>query len=150
MIVIRPFRQEDFSILLDLANQAVPFAAGENAEWLEYRKAFDESRRLRRHYIATENEEPVGYGCLEQQGDDPGSLRIYVVCSPPNLRSEVGSMLYARLLQDAKALGVRQLWARELQDDEPICRFFAQQGFIETQRRTPPNYAPVVVLQLLL
>ena len=66
MIAIRPFRQDDFDTLLDLANQAVPFAPSENAEWLEYRKAFDESNRLRRHYMATENGEPAGYGCLEQ------------------------------------------------------------------------------------
>ena len=134
MIAIRPFQQEDFDVLLDLANQAVPFAARENAQWLEYRKAFDASNCLRRHYIATKNEKLLGYGCLEQQGDDPASLRIYVVCSPPNFQSEVGAMLYARLLQDAKALGVRQLWARELQDDTASCSFFAQQGFIETQR----------------
>ena len=100
--------------------------------------------------VSTENDEPVGYGYLEQQGNDPASHYIYVLCSPSNIQSEVGSTLYARLLQDAKALGVRQLWARELQEDTPSCSFFAQQGFIETRRWTPPNYAPVMVLQLSL
>jgi hypothetical protein len=34
-IEIRPFRQEDFDLLPDLSNQAMPFAPQENAEWLE-------------------------------------------------------------------------------------------------------------------
>lgn len=150
MIEIRPFQQEDFNILLDLANQAVPFARKENAEWLENRKAFDESQRVRRHYIATDNHTPVGYGGLEQQGEEVESLRIYVVCSPENLRSEIGAGLYARLKQEAQALGATTLWARELQADEPAREFFTRHGFVETQRLTPPNYLPVVVFQLSL
>jgi N-acetylglutamate synthase-like GNAT family acetyltransferase len=150
MIEIRLFRPDDFHILLELANQAVPFAPKENAEWFEQRKAFDESKRLRRHYIATDKNNPVGYGCLEQQGEGLESLRIYVVCSPENLRSETGAALFARLKQEAQALGATTLWARELQADEPARQFFTQHGFIETQRLTPPNYLPLVVFQLLL
>ena len=145
---IRPFRQEDWEVLLDLANQAVPFAPQENAEWLEYRKAFDETQRVRRHYIASANHQPVGYGCLEQQEDELTSLRIYVVCSSVNLRGDVGQRLYRRLLQDARQLGAIRLWARELQGDEPIREFFISRGFVETQRYTPPNFSPVVVFQL--
>src|SRR5678816_493105 len=96
-VEIRPFQPEDFNHLLALANQAVPFALKENAEWFEYRKAFDESKLLRRHYIATDQNIPVGYGCLEQQGEGLESLRIYVVCSPEHLQSETGAALYARL-----------------------------------------------------
>jgi N-acetylglutamate synthase-like GNAT family acetyltransferase len=150
MIEIRPFQPEDFNHLLDLANQAVPFALKENAEWFEYRKAFDESKRLRRHYIATDKNNPVGYGGLEQQGEGLESLRIYIVCSPEHLRSETGATLYARLKQEAQALGVTTLWARELQVDEPARQFFTQHGFVETQHLTPPNYLPTVVYQLTL
>jgi GNAT superfamily N-acetyltransferase len=151
MIEIRSFRPEDFRLLLDLANQAVPFAAEANAEWLEYRQAFDESQRLRRHYIAEDHHHhPVGYGCLEQQGNDPKTLRIYVVCSPQHLQADIGAVLYARLLHDAKDIGATLLWARELQDDRPACRFFVRHGFVETQRVTPLNISPVVVFQLAL
>lgn len=150
MIEIRPFQPEDFNSLLDLANQAVPFAPKENAEWFEYRKTFDESKRLRRHYLATDKNSPVGYGCLEQQGEGLESLRIYVVCSPENLLSETGAALYARLKQAAQALGATTLWARELQADKPAREFFTRHGFVETQRLTPPNYLPVVVFQLSL
>lgn len=147
MIEIRPFQPEDFNTLLELANEAVPFAPKENAEWLEYRKAFDDTKRLRRHYLATVDNHPVGYGGLEQQGDDPYSLRMYVVCKPENLDS-VGATMYDRLINKAKELGATTLWARELQADEHACQFFTQKGFVETQRLTPPNFAPVVVFQL--
>ena len=150
MIEIRPFRPEDFDSLLNLANQAVPFAPKENAEWFEYRKAFDESKHLRRHYLAVANNRPVGYGSLEQQSDGLEVLRIYVVCRPENLESEIGTALYARLKQEAKDLGATTLWARELLADEPARKFFTRQGFVETQRLTPPDYLPIVIFQLSL
>ena len=149
-VEIRLFQPEDFKHLLALANQAVPFAPKENAEWFEYRKAFDEAKRLRRHYIANDNNNPVGYGCLEQQGEGLESLRIYVVCSPEHLQSETGAALFARLKQEALTLGATTLWARELQADEPARQFFIQHGFVETQRLTPPNYLPIVIYQLTL
>jgi N-acetylglutamate synthase-like GNAT family acetyltransferase len=149
MLELRPFESNDFSLLLDLANEAVPFAPTENAEWLEYRKAFDESHRFRRHYLAMDNNHALGYGGLEQQNEDPKSLRIYIVCSPQNLDT-VGTMLYNQLIQDAQQIGATTLWARELQADESATEFFTGKGFVETQRLTPPNFAPVVVFQLSL
>ena len=145
MIKIRPFQQEDWAVLLNLANQAVPFAPQENAEWVEYRKAFDESMSIRRHYIATDSEIPVGYGCLEQQNDDPQKLRVFVVCNPENLHGKVSNRLYERILQDAKELGVAHLWAREFQEDEAIRKFFTGRGFVEVRRFTLPNQLPMVV-----
>jgi len=150
MIEIRPFQAEDFKLLLELANQAVPFAAKENAEWLEYRKAFDESKRLRRHYIAVENNMAVGYGGLEQQADDPKVLRMYVVCSPENLETETGDAPFEQLRQAANELEATTLWAREFQADEPARRFFTQHGFVETRRVTPTSQLPMVVFQLSL
>ncbi len=38
MIQLRPFSKDDFDLLLDLANQAVPFAPQENMDWLEARR----------------------------------------------------------------------------------------------------------------
>jgi N-acetylglutamate synthase-like GNAT family acetyltransferase len=148
MIEMRPFQEEDWKILLNLANQAVPFASQENAEWLEYRINFDESRRTRRHYIATNNKNPIGYGCLEQQSDDLLWLRVYVVCSPEILHSKVGKLLYEKLLQDARELGALHLWARELQEDEPIREFLAGCGFVEVQRFALPDQPPMVVYNL--
>lgn len=148
MTELRPFRHADWGVLLDLANQAVPFAPQENVEWLEHRKAFDVTKRIRRHYIAAKNETPVGYGCLEQQSDCPDSFRIYVVSSPANLRGEVGNLLYTQLLQDAKELRATNLWAREFEKDGPIREFFTSRGFTEVQRFTIPDKPPMVVFKL--
>jgi N-acetylglutamate synthase-like GNAT family acetyltransferase len=148
MVEIRPFRQEDWAVLLDLANQAVPFAPQANIEWLDKRKAFDASRRIRRHFVAIEDDLPVGYSCIEQQSDDPVRMRIYVVCSPDHLHGEVGTRLYETVLQCANELGVRQFWAQEYQDDQPVRRFLTGQGFQEVRRFTLPGNHPMVIYQL--
>ena len=148
MIDIRPFKQEDFAVLPELANQAAPFAPQENAVWFEARKTFDETKRIRRHYIATENHQAVGYGCLEQQHDNSKWLRIYVVCSPMNMRGEVGKRLYSRLMQEAEKLEATILWARELQADESSSQFFSSRGFKAGQPYTIPNHAPLIDYKL--
>lgn len=150
MIDIRPFQPSDWSVLLHLANQAVPFAAQDNAAWLEYRKSFDETQRLRRHYLAVDGNLPVGYGGLEQQSDPLQGLRIYVVASPINLRGEVGARLYTQLLHDAHELRVAHLWAREFQKDEPAREFFLSRGFAETEQVTLPEQFPMAVYRLRL
>ena len=148
MTTIRPFQPTDWDFLLDLANQAVPFAPKENAEWLGYRQAFDESTRIRRHYMAVSDGIPMGYGGLEQQDDDPKKLRMYTVCNPQNMRGEVGDQLCAQLFSDAKVLGARQLWAREYQADEHARDFFTRHGFVDAQRFTVPDQPPLVIYQL--
>lgn len=150
MLKIRPFQQDDWPILLDLTNQAAPFAPQENAEWLEYRQAFDESKRVQRHFLAVDGGTPVGYGSLEQQGDSAESLRVYVVASPEKLRGEVGDLLFARLLQEAQELKAADLWAREFQEDKPIREFLTGHGFAEVEQFTLAGQLPMVVFRLEL
>jgi N-acetylglutamate synthase-like GNAT family acetyltransferase len=148
LVKIRPFQVEDFELILVLADQAVPFAADGNKEWFEYRKAFDESQRVRHHYIAEENGQAVGYGCIEQQSDDPKWMRIFVVCPPEKLSGEVGSSLYHHLLEKAREISAAHLWAREYLEDRPINEFFKAQGFVETQRFELANDLPMVIFGL--
>ena len=150
MLEIRPVQPQDWDLLLPLANQAVPFAPAENAEWFNKRREFDDVRRLRRHYLAWQDEQPAGYGGLEQQGDGLDRLRIYVVAPPKKLSGTIGRKLFAQLLGDAIQLAARTLWARELLADEVARAFFTSHGFIETQRATPPNFPTVVVFELNL
>jgi N-acetylglutamate synthase-like GNAT family acetyltransferase len=150
MLEIRPFQPEDWDLLLPLANQAVPFAPAENAEWFDKRREFDAAHRMRRHYLAWQDDQPAGYGGLEQQDDGLERLRIYVVAAPENLAGAAGANLFAQLLADARELGARTLWARELLADEVARKFFTTHGFVETQRATPPNFPTVVVFELNL
>lgn len=139
MIQIRPFATQDFTVLLDLANHAVPFATETNPEWLKYRQAFDDSKYIRRHYLALNGAAPIGYGALEQQSDDPHIFRIYVVCSPAHLQAEPGERLYATLVKDAVELQAIRLWAREFFEDQPIRHFFTSRGFVENEPFTVAN-----------
>lgn len=148
MIQIRPFATKDFAVLLDLANQAVPFATETNPEWLKYRQAFDDSSYIRRHYLALDETTPLGYGALEQQSDDPHIFRIYVVCSPVNLQGETGERLYATLLKDAVELQATRLWAREFFTDQPIRHFFTSRGFVENEPFTIADYPTMIVYEL--
>src|SRR5436190_1289603 len=130
MLEIRPFQPQDWDLLLPLANQAVPFAPAENAEWLNKRREFDAVHRMRRHYLAWQNGQPAGYGGLEQQGDGLERLRAYVVAASKNLNGAVGKKLFAQLLADAIQLGAHTLWARELLADEVARAFFTSHGFV--------------------
>jgi hypothetical protein len=150
MLEIRPFQSQDWDLLLPLANQAVPFALAENAEWFNKRREFDAIGRVRRHYLAWQDGQPAGYGGLEQQSEGLERLRIYVVAAPKKLAGTVGGKLFVQLLGDAIQLGARTLWARELLADEAAYAFFTRHAFVETQRAAPPNFAPVVVFELNL
>jgi N-acetylglutamate synthase-like GNAT family acetyltransferase len=150
MLDIRPFQPEDWDSLLDLANQAVPFALADNIEWVKLRRSFDSAHRKRRHYLAWQDGRPIGYGGLEQQGDGLDRLRAYAVAAPENLNGTVGTKLFAQLLADARELGARTLWAREFLADDVARAFFESCGFMETERATPPDYPAVVVFELNL
>ena len=70
---LRPFGQEDveqdYHLLHVLSNSQVPQDPEGNREWQHNRRHFDETQRLRRHYIAHEGttQEPVAYAAIEQQ-----------------------------------------------------------------------------------
>ena len=150
MLAIRPFQELDWDVLLDLANQAVPFAPAANEEWFNLRRSFDSVHYKRRHYLAWQGFRPLGYAGLEQQGAGLERLRVYVVAASEHLNGEAGTRLFAQLLADARELGARSLWARELLDDANARAFFESCGFMETQRAAPPNFPPVVVFELKL
>ena len=113
---LRPFgqyhREADYQLILRLANAQVPQDPRGNEEWLQYRRAYDQRRRQRRHYIAVylPTQEPIAYAALEQQPADPSSFRIYLVFDPQCWSFElVGMFLYQQLLQDATALQAGKL-----------------------------------------
>jgi len=70
---LRPFgqhhREADKQLLLTLANAQVPQDPRGNEDWLQHRRAYDERRGQRRHYIALHlpTQEPIAYAALEQQ-----------------------------------------------------------------------------------
>jgi hypothetical protein len=92
---LRPFgqhdREADYQLLLTLANAQAPQDPRGNEQWLQHRRAYDERRGQRRHYIAVHlpTQEPIAYAALEQQQADPSSFRIYLVFDPQRWSFEV-------------------------------------------------------------
>jgi L-amino acid N-acyltransferase YncA len=133
---LRPFgqhdREADYQLLLRLANAQVPQDPRGNEEWLQHRRAYDERRGQRRHYIAVHlaTQEPIGYAALEQQQADPGSFRIYLVFDPQRWSFElVGTLLYQQLLRDAEALQAAKLVCIEYATDAAFRAFLERHDF---------------------
>jgi hypothetical protein len=133
---LRPFgqgdREADYQLILTFANAQVPQDPRGNDEWLQYRRAYDERRGQRRHYIAVHlpTQEPIAYTALEQQGADPSSFRIYLVFDPRRWSFEtLGTFLYQQLLQDAETLRAARLVCIEYATASDFREFLERQGF---------------------
>jgi hypothetical protein len=133
---LRPFgqhdREADEKLILALAHAQVPYDRRGNEEWLQHRRAYEERRGQRRHYIALHRptNEPIGYAALEQQQADPGTLRIYLVFDPQRWSFDtLGAFLYQQLLQDADTLHVAKLVCIEYATDAAFRAFLEGQGF---------------------
>lgn len=143
MLTLRPATPEDDAAVLACADAAVPFDPAGNRHWLRQRQRLDPARQQRRHYVAVESDtgQIIGYGALEQPRAGADWLRLFVV-TPAGRLGDVGQPLYARLYQDALALGARRLVVREYMGDEPLYAFFAGHGFVETGRVWDERLAP--------
>jgi hypothetical protein len=133
---LRPFgqgdREADYQLLLTFANAQVPQDPRGNEEWLQHRRAYDERRGQRRHYIGVylPTQEPIAYAALEQQGPDPGSFRIYLVFDPQRWSfDELGTVLYQQLLRDAETLDAARLVCIEYASAAAFRAFLEHEGF---------------------
>ena len=133
---LRPFgqhdREADEQLLLLFANAQVPHDPRGNEEWLQYRRAYDERRGQRRHYIAVylPTQEPIAYAALEQQQAEPSCFRIYLVFDPQRWSFELlGTFLYQQLLQDAEALQAGKLVCVEYATMAAFRTFLERQDF---------------------
>jgi len=131
----RPF-DGDYATLLALADAAAPFDPEGNRQWLRYRQQFDETRRVRRHYLGkdTASGQAIAYGAVEQDADNPRHFRLFVLTDPARLHTGIGDQLIDRLFSDLQALGARTAWAREYSRDAQLLDFFRRHGFAVTQR----------------
>lgn len=129
---LRPVTTTDYPALLACADAAVPFDRPGNRDWLAYRQNFDETTHFRWHVLAEEEGQAVGYGALEQQGDNLATLRLYVVTAHERL-VDVGNRLVEAAMGNVPA-GTTKLFVREYDQDKPVRDFFNTHGFVETMR----------------
>jgi N-acetylglutamate synthase-like GNAT family acetyltransferase len=135
---LRPFGEEnveqDYALLHTLSNFQVPQDPKGNLEWQYNRRAYDESKRTRRHYIAHEQStgQPIAYAAIEQQENNSTVYRLFLVFNPDEWTfSEIGTFLYQHLLRDARAMGATSLVLVEYADDFRFLKFLSEHGFIE-------------------
>lgn len=133
---LRPFHIEDWKAVEEIVHATRPDDPHGVAAWVRTRREFDETARFRRHYTVVDEASGavLGYGGLEQQGDNPKMLRIYTCETAPDAPPEVRSTLYERLRSEAMAAGATRLWARDYADETESLEFLRAQGFTDTHR----------------
>lgn len=137
---LRPFGEDlegDAHLLHVLSNYQVPQDPEGNREWQRNRLGYDETRGVRRHYIAheTATREPVAYASIDQQGANPTCFRLYLVFDPHRWSfSDLGEFLYQRLLEDAREIGATSLAFVEYATDVAFLDFLSTHDFREVGR----------------
>ncbi|MBV9865838.1 MAG: hypothetical protein JO316_10830 [Abitibacteriaceae bacterium] len=145
---LRPFGQEDmeqdYQLLHVLSNLQVPQDPQGNRQWQQNRRHYDESKGVRRHYIAHESatQEPVAYAAIEQQGSGLKSFRLYLVFNPNQWAfSDLGEFLYQHLLKDAQAWGADTLALVEYANDLRFLNFLREHDFAQVGEGTYNGFA---------
>src|SRR5215471_702704 len=132
---LRSFGAGDWGPIAELAYSLEPDFRGQNDLWLQNRQLFDETRSVRRHYVAehAETREILGYGSIEQT--DPGPrYRLFLIIDSKWLRRGVGDLLLDRLTEDLHALGAISVWHRNYAHLVDVLSFLEERGFVETIR----------------
>lgn len=137
-VVVRPFRDADYSRVVEIANLADPDHPQTEAEVRHADTAWDHDRWFRVRVVAEDGSgRVVGAGRLHHVPGEfhPDRYLVWIETDPADQRRGVGSALYERLLGMAQARGARalQAWVRRETDADTL-RFLLRRGFVEVQR----------------
>jgi RNA polymerase sigma factor (sigma-70 family) len=144
---LRQFGAQDWGPITELAYSLEPDFRGQNDLWLRNRQLFDETRYVRRHYVAehAETREILGYGSIEETESGPryGSVeqadlgpryRLFLVIDPKWLRRGVGELLLDKLTADLRSLDAKSVWHRNYAHLIDVLSFLEERGFVEIIR----------------
>jgi RNA polymerase sigma factor (sigma-70 family) len=129
---LRPFAEQDWEPIVNIAYALEPNNRSGNDLWLRKRQSFDESVYKRRHYIAehADTGQILGYGSIEQSIFLP-NYRIFLLAEPKMLRGGVGDLLLERLMKDLLELNAITVWMRDYDTQAEQLAFFKERGFEE-------------------
>ncbi|HEX7177502.1 MAG TPA: GNAT family N-acetyltransferase [Pyrinomonadaceae bacterium] len=132
---LRPFAQTDWELLSALAHTQPGAEAQASDTWLAERRRFDESRRVRRHYVAEHagTGRPLGYGAVEQSVYGP-RYRLHLAADPRHLRGGVGRLLVERLTADLREVNAVTVSLRGDASRPELLALLEGHGFVETSR----------------
>jgi RNA polymerase sigma factor (sigma-70 family) len=132
---LRPLSDEDWGPIKTIAFARTPNDAAGGELWLRHRQNFDENEYLRRHYVAehAESGEILAYGSIEQTIYLP-KYRLFIVSDPRWLKSGVGELLLARLLNDLTEANAVSVSCREDASKTELLALLKAHGFEESDR----------------
>jgi N-acetylglutamate synthase-like GNAT family acetyltransferase len=144
-LILRRPTENDWDSVLEAADATVIWDPKGNREWLRNRQQFTGTRR---HYLVTDSDTNavLGYGALEEE-PHKGTFRLFVVMPPQHIEGETGTMLYNQLAADLTELNAYSAWVREYAADTATLNFFAQRGFVETNRVNIPGKPEMVIME---
>jgi len=130
---LRPSSDQDWTAITELATAKDQSDPEGNELWLRHRREFNESRFIRRHYVAehAETGQPLGYGSIEQTVYLP-RYRLILVIDPLWLRRGIGDLLLERLLDDLREVNAVTATFRVYESASEIQSFLKEHSFTET------------------
>ena len=130
---LRPFAGHDWQMVTSIAYGIEPGLQGDRDGWLRDRKRFDESRYIRRHYVAqhAETGQLLGYGAIEQTIFLP-RYRLLLAVAPQHLRGGVGDLLLGELMKDLREVNAIAVWHRSDARFVDTSDLLKRHGFVET------------------
>ncbi len=125
----------DWQTILSIANRAVAHVDGARTQegWLRNRRTFSQ-RGTQVQLVLADNENVVGYGCLEREATSPADgYRVFVVVDPDHLGT-TASEIYRRLEELLVERRAKQSWFVEYAQDARFVAFTRARGYIESRR----------------
>ena len=131
---LRPFAQTDWELLSALARTQPVGDRQEGETWLDDRRQFDETRYVRRHYVAehAETGQALGYGAVEQSVYDRGTGCIGGRPASPARRRR--RLLVERLTADLREVNAVTVSLRGDASRPDLLALLEEHGFVETSR----------------
>src|SRR2546423_7389532 len=131
---LRPCAESDWETVSSMACGIAGAIRSEEDHWLRRRRQFDDSRLLRRHYVAqhAETGQVLGYGAVEQTIFLP-KYQLLLVVAPAYLRGGVGDLLLDQLMKDLHEINAIAVWHRNDARLTEVLEFLKARGFVETR-----------------
>lgn len=128
-IILRTPTPEDIEAVVAISREAYPESPENPKHWLE--------PDARRYYVAVQDGEVVGYGCLKpdlpRQPEVP-QYRLHLGVRRDRRGRSIGGRLYETLYESLVSLGATNVWARVRHTETETLAFLERRGFVDKQR----------------
>jgi GNAT superfamily N-acetyltransferase len=132
---LRPYVGPDWEPISAFVYGLVPDFRQDEEAWLHNRQQFDETRYIRRQYVAEHagTGQILGFGSIEQTVFLP-KYRLFLMAEPKWLQTGVGDLLLDQLMNDLAEASAITVWHRNYAHAAEVLDFLIRRGFVETRR----------------